>query len=202
MKFSVTAIIGALSLGNEVFAAPSVSSIETSLVKRDDPITIIGDAVSTLQTSVQAELKDIAAVVTAADSTPADIKEIKGDLVQIIVAFSTAVSTITPQVAIISKNITVSEIQLLYADAQALNQLLTEIQSEYEQLFATVSSYTLAFIKPLLESAINVAQSLVNSLTSVIPQAATTSGTSGTAAQLQTVSDQSKSTLAGLSNQL
>jgi len=204
MQFSATAIIAALSVGTQVFAAPAGSSIETSLVTRagSDPITIITGAINTLQGDVKVDLQDIATAVAAKESASDLGAAIQGDLVKILGAFSSAVSTIAPQVAIISVNITASEVQLLYANAQALEKVVSAIQSEFEELISTISSNTLAFIKPLLQAVVNIAESLANSLISSIPQTASANGAGGSSGQLQATSEQITSKLGSLSDQL
>jgi len=203
MKFSVTAIIATLSLGTQVFAAPASTSGK-SLVKRDasSAIAVISGAIDTLQTAVLADLQAIATAVVS-DPSPSILPVVEQNLGKIIGAYNTAVLTVLPQLVGLSTNLTAAELQLFTASVKSYENVITEIQAEFQQLITTLSSNTVAFIKPQLEAIANIASVLSNNLVSYSQQVSKAIlGPNGVVAQLQAASVQIKNIIASLFSQV
>jgi len=203
MRFSITAIIATLSLGTQVFAAPAPSS-NTTLEKRDasSAITVISGAIGKLQTDVKADLQAIAAAVVA-DQSPSVIPIVQQNLGKITTSYITAISTILPQLVGISTNLTAAELQLLLASVKTYENVVTEIQAEFQQLISKLSANALAFVKPQLETVVNIASILSNSIVSYAQQAANAVlGPNGVVAQLQAATVQIKNIISGLFSQV
>jgi len=130
---------------------------------------------------------------------PSVVPVVEQNLGNIITSYKTAISTILPQLVGLSTNLTAVELQVLLASVQTYENVVAEIQADIQQLIATVSSSTLAFLKPQLQAVANIASVLSNSVVSYSQQVTkAVFGPNGVVAELQATSVQIKNIIAGL----
>jgi len=201
MKFSVTALVTALSLATKIFAVPT--TVSTSLQKRDaaSAISTISGAVDQLRSDVEADLQAITTAVTG-DPSPSIVPTVQYNLVKIFIAYNQAVATIVPQVISAQVNVTVAQAQSLLANAKSFNSLLTDIKTNFDNIVATVQGDTLAALKPKLQAASSVASVLATNYANFISDATNAVyGPTGVFAQLTSTAQNIQNIATGLLSQ-
>jgi len=192
MRFAVATFIAALSFTTQVLAAPTVAS---SLARRDvaSSISTITGAIDTLKSDVESELQGI--VNAAGDPSSSTIPTIQQNLFKIVVSYNTALSTIVPVIVGTQVNLTVAQAEPLLDSVKNFNTLVSELQSDFTNVLATVAQNQIAFIQPQLEAAANIASTLSSNFVQFItgvanaiydPDGVVSSQLEATATEIQT----------------